>query len=162
MIKLAIFLFCSRLFFFIFLKYVAESEEKICSQNKIATQTRLKSAHVHISIYYMTSFEFLDLQYFFLSKKINYTSWIYIFSEKMASKTRFNSTHQSLLTTWHVEFLLNLQYFFFQRKLISCSFKIELVLWIFESSFGRICKLISYYKRVVNEKKAVVSNYWTR
>ena len=77
--------------------------------------------------------------------------------KKMASKTRFNSTHQSLLTTWHVswiEFLLNLQYFFFCRKLISCSFKIELVLWIFESSFGRICKLISYYKRVVNEKKS--------
>ena len=101
----------------------------------------------------------------FLSKKINYTSWIHIFSKKLASKTRFNSTHQSLLTTWHVswiEFLLNLQYFFFCRKLISASFKIELVLWIFESSFGRICKLISYYKRVVNEKKAVVSNYWTR
>ena len=95
---------------------------------------------------------------FFLSKKINYTSWIHIFSKKMASKTRFNSTHQSLLTTWHVswiEFLLNLQYFFFRRKLISCSFKIEIVLWIFiESSFGRICKLISYYKRVVNEKKS--------
>ena len=40
-----VFLFGSAYFYF-FLKYVAENEEKISSQNKKATQTRLKSAHV--------------------------------------------------------------------------------------------------------------------
>ena len=102
---------------------------------------------------------------FVLSKKINYTSWIHIFSKKWHQKLvliplinlyQLHDTFRELNFYW----IFNI--FFFCRKLISCSFKIELVLWIFESSFGRICKLISYYKRVVNEKKAVVSNYWTR
>ena len=35
-------------YFFLFLKYVAENEEKISSQNKKAKQTRLKSAHVSL------------------------------------------------------------------------------------------------------------------
>lgn len=42
-----VFLFGSAYFYF-FLKYVAENEEKISSQNKKATQTRLKSAHVSL------------------------------------------------------------------------------------------------------------------
>ena len=101
------FSFLQPLIFYLFLKYVAESEEKICSQNKIATQTRLKSAHVHISICYMTSFEFLNLQYFFFQRKLitpleSICSHKKKWKQKMASKTRFNSTHQSLLTTWHV------------------------------------------------------------